>query len=335
MLGVVLGNARHVYARGRRCFLAGSLMVAALGCSQPNPAAPAPLRLAPGNYEGTWVASFKIQQCNGYRQCFALIGTKDSVFLRLRQIGSQVVGVMRVESYVLTTDVSGLIAADGSLTLTGIRRGTSGTELSWDDEIECRLTLDTQFLSGTLTITTRNAPPEILSTSTRVRSGMIESGVPVPPNDLGTGSFAGRWRGAYDVRNCSAVGWTYCQPTPGTVRPLELALEQSGTSVTGTGSDWGPLALAGALLFQLSGTASGGLLILQAVRTDPKQSGVDRGTTTFKLTATRDDFGRLTGSLVVIQEIVWSPGGMQGGGTWSETSDSELINMLLEPAAYQ
>jgi hypothetical protein len=265
------------------------------------------------HYEGVWEIEYRVTSCNGIRHCFAYVGSTQTIMLTLAQTGMEVIGVISGDFYV---DVIGKVSEEG-VTLTGFTPARS----SLDHEVEL-----TQFkarhvpisgMTGTLAFAERGKAEgnfygdwvmtaEIISA---VRHGNAL------PQAL---TFQGTWTGDFVIRSCTFVGWIFCSPPEGSVRPFKLTLTQTPTRAEGS------LYLAPDE-FAVVGTVSGNSLSLQGSGQSPA-SGADIKLRLTAWSTTRDVVGRLSGTFTYVREVHWT---IPGREMYSHTYNAELSSVVL------
>jgi hypothetical protein len=138
---------RQELARGSRWLVLGLLWLVSAGCGDDGPSTtPTP---ATPNFAGTWVGSAQLQGCTGNQVACtstAATATTSTEFV-LTQTGTAVTGTWTLNNAEPRISVSGTVAADGSLNLTG---RPPGFPVAVDSS---RLTVAGTTMSGTLTYT--------------------------------------------------------------------------------------------------------------------------------------------------------------------------------------
>jgi hypothetical protein len=254
-----------------------ALLSMAVGCSEqaPSPTAPlsptvAPLA-APASYAGAWQVTYRHEECIS-RHCYSLLGQEAQVDLRLTQSGSRVSGV--VSGAFGYTDVSGTVAPDGRLALSG--RSTPGG-YSAPGLVADRLELERDPATGLRGYVRLLSAYDGETSAYNGGSGATRPRVIEPPL---SDTFAGTWQGYYDLASCAP------EPTCVMERKgeFELVLGQRGAEVSGTLS----VRLQPAIV--VSGTAEG---------TRAELAGGSADVAVSNLRLQRDQTGRLTGTLTL------------------------------------
>jgi hypothetical protein len=283
-------------------------MLAACGASPASPKAEST------PFEGVWQIEYRITSCNGWRHCVFRVGKTQKILLTLSQTGMNVTGVISGGFYV---DVTGTVSEAGEMTLTGFTPARS----SLDHEVEL-----TQFkahqmpqagMTGALAFVERGTAQGDFAGSS-VTTAEIISAVRheyvLPPNP----TFEGTWTGNFVITSCTYVGWIFCSPPEGSIRPFKLTFTQTGTRVEGT-LNLSPDELA------VVGTVSGNSVSLQG----SGESLISGGTEKFRLTAwsaSRDIVGRLSGTFTYLKEVHWT---IPERTTYSHTYKVELSSAVL------
>src|SRR5262249_2191245 len=237
--------------------------------------------VAPLSFTAVWQVTYRISSCIGDRHCGVFLGTTRTFVLRFQQSGDFVSGVVviRQESVDnayyqgdLLVNVSGQLAGDGSLTVTGIKPAASQIDTSGEVVVRSLAIKQSSQggLTGTLSYESRYTVNQNPETAMTARAGDIIAAArtaTMPIDDQNP--FQGHWVGRAMVRSCSSD--VECPPT-GSFVTIDLRLSQSGSSVAGTIGD----------RITVSGMVSSHVLALQG--SAPRQD-VDGGDGTIQLTA--------------------------------------------------
>jgi hypothetical protein len=293
------------------------LFVTAGGCGSSTPTAPDANRPSAASYAGVWQIEYRVTECNGDRHCPAFLGTIRRMVLRLAQSGSMVSGVASGD---ITVDVTGTVAGDGSVTLTGLKRAMSPRDTT--GEVEVRELMLRQSppaqLTGSLDYEIRYTPTQNFETARTKRVGEITSSTRLA-TDAVAASVQGRWVGYYVIRACVVTGWPNCFGEEERVYPLlDFNLVQAGSSVTGTISMGMPVSL--------NGQFSGGALTLNGEGKLPGSGGF----TVVRIpqwTATVDALGRMSGKFTFVREAHFTVG-VSAGNVYTQTFDAELFSVV-------
>jgi hypothetical protein len=285
-----------------------------LACGGHSPA-PSPSPGSPrADFTGAWHGEYRVTTCTGGRNCFAQVGSDRPYVLALAQVGAEVSGVFMSDGAVV--DVRGNVGADDQLRLQAAPPSVV-TDVSAFTRFEATLTVEAAELRGVLEFTIGapffgSLPPTAYTRGGDIRSSVRDALTPIT-------SYAGQWRGEYIVRACTPVGWPDCHwAQPGASYVIELALSQSGDTVTGT-------AVLSSKTIPVIGVVSAGSLTLTGELTTAISGGTSQ-TRIVSWTSRRDVVGRLFGQFHASDETVGlSPAPM------SMTYDAELVGVVFVP----
>ena len=269
---------------------------------------------APTDYSGFWSATFRYTGCEGERHCVLRIGTTQPFTLRLQQNGARVHGVFTTWQYAV--DVDGEVLKDGSIVLSGGAPAASDK----DDAGAFTVTKVEALadgggrLSGTLAYEIR---PEGSATdyySQMSVRGSIDTALRSDLQMLAS-SFDGTWTGRFVVRACDPIGTaTRCYPyDEQETTPIEIALSGASGTVT-----------IGPARVPVTATPAGSSIVLDGEVVIPQSGGGER-IRIRHLTATRDAFGRMSGSFDYASE--WPA----DAPTFGETAHAELWQVVKFP----
>jgi hypothetical protein len=276
--------------------------------------------LAPAEtFEGVWNLKYRAEVCEGERHCFAVKGQTYDFSVRLVRAGLGYDGVVLLGANV---DVTGTVDSTGALVLSGIQHPAVDHSSVREIEIRrLRLTREAGVFGGDLDLVTRGEWTGWMGTESR-RTGPLVSAVKVGDiTPASSRSFAGTWAGRVATRDCSFVGWQACYPLE--QRELwnfQLTLTESGGRVTGLLTDPRDAAI--------DGTVAGGTIVVQGAGDDRNNSGLTNVITTVRpSTFTRDEVGRLKGSLSLEIRWLWKDGRVSS----TDFRVIELIDVVLRP----
>jgi hypothetical protein len=298
-----------------------SLALAAACGGSPTTPAPGAVLTPAETFEGVWNLTYRADQCTGYRHCFALQGVTYEFPVRLVKAGPGYDGVALLMHHAgANVDLKGTVDSTGTLTLTGFQRAPQVYPYFRDVEVtRLRLTRDSGVVTGDFDFTTRGDSDSWHAAQTR-RSGPLVSAVKVADiTPISSRQLAGTWTGLLATRDCSSVGTYPCSPfTPAEAYNFELIVTDGGSAVSAL--------LEKPRRVTLEGAVSGSTVVVRG-------SAQRRDTTSTELltvrpsTLTRDEVGRLKGSLSVEMRWVYDDGRTSS----SDFRVMELLQGVLRP----
>lgn len=301
----------------RLALIAVALAMAA--CSGPAPTSPlpgGPPVPAAASFEGVWNFKYRIEQCGGDRNCFAYLGDTSDFSVRLMRAAGAYVGVVMLPG--ANVDVTGVVDANGTLVLAGVRPAAA----QYDARVEVtRLALrhDAGTITGDLEI---NAQRSFLTFYGPWRRGgpIVSATKTGEISDSPISDLTGTWTGSIVTRDCSSTGSSSCSPLrPEEVWDFELTIGSMGSAVMAL--------LAKPAKVTLEGSLSGSAVVVRGVA-EERNSAHTSVWTVRPSTLTRDAVGRLRGSL-----------SMEWRRTYTVTGDIvitdfrviELVDVALRP----
>jgi hypothetical protein len=272
------------------------LVVAACSNAPTTPGSSSTLLPQSSSFEGVWSVQFRIDGCTGYRHCINFKGKTETAYLRLARVGAAYEGVVDVGDHV---SVTGVVAPDGTLTLTGKRDAAQADD--YDIGID-PITLSSSATGGTVRYTTKGASNPYFY-GNAMKEGPITAIERTGPLDS-SASWVGTWTGRVPIRSCEMIGSTHCTPLwQDTTYPVVLTLAPGPSGVQGT------LKLSGTTI-PVAGTASGDTVRLAGTGLHPGSGG----TMTYEVRAealVSDRVGRLTGNLMLLSTLNLNDGRVQ------------------------
>jgi hypothetical protein len=273
---------------------------------------------------GVWRGQYRITSSSGDRHCYC-VGQTRSFFLRLTQIGLQVVGVLGGDE-IIAVDLSGVVTRTEEVTLTGFKPAAGAFDAYGEIHVTrfvVRLSAPTG-LAGTLEwvvvfTSDHNRETNMISTTAEILNATRTSEFP------SASSLEGHWKGRYIVRGCLLAGWTFCREQQHQTYTFHLSLTQTGATVSGILT----LIQGFSGRMPVNGITAAGALTLDGSVTQQ----VSGGTEVVRIvawTTRRDGIGHMSGSFQFIREIHRTVPSL-AGQVWSQTIDAQLVSVVLVP----
>jgi hypothetical protein len=319
-------NAKWVSAAA----VASLLTLQAIGCGSGSPPAP---ESRGADFAGVWQGEIRVTACSGDRHCSVFIGANRPFVLRLAQAGSSATGVLTIGTPPMppgaadiTVNLAGVVASDGTVTLSGAKPAASSLDSAGDVEVQrfvVRRSAQTG-LSGTLDYVIRYTPSQNFETLMTTRSAEIASATRIAsepfPSSL---SMQGHWVGMYVVRACTVSGWPSCIAYfPDRTYAFDLMLMQTGGTVSGS------LNIGGGAI-PVNGTVSSNMLTLQGSATFQGSGGFDV-VSLISWATTTTAVGEMQGSFSYVRESHFTVG-VDAGTVKTVTYNLDLVSVVLVP----